>query len=207
MPYGYPQTTTINRDQSIFNNFYMMLIFLLVVSVVGILAGVVYYDMQILEDSLKTVDFAIPIEVNSTVTGAYNMSHFQDILGVTIYPILGIRSALPYLSYFAIFGLVIALAITAYISTKNPVFFVLHLLFTIVIVYFSFIISNEYITLLTNPFINSLMTDFVIYNKLMIWLPQILFFTSLIFGVIAFSNIMKPQTNYNVTGLNYGGDY
>ena len=54
---------------------------------------------------------------------------------------------------------------------------------------------------------NNLMLNFTIYNKLMFYLPQIVFFVSLLFGAIAFINLMKPQTNYNVTGLNYGGDY
>jgi hypothetical protein len=64
-----------------------------------------------------------------------------------------------------------------------------------------------YIGLLADPFINALMINFTIYNKLMIYLPQIIFFVSLVFGAIAFINIMKPQNNYSSTGINYGGEY
>jgi len=98
---------------------------------------------------------------------------------------------------------------TAYLSSKNPIFFILHILFASLITYFSMILSGAYITLLSNPFINNVMTPFTIYNKLMIYLPQIIFFTSLLFGVIAFINLMKPTSNsqINQTSLNYGGDY
>lgn len=190
-----------------FSNFVVLIIFLVVATVGGILAGVIYYDMGLMDSTLHTVDFAIPIEVNSTVANATQVNTFQDILGITVYPILGLRTALPYLAYFMIFAFIIAMAITAYVSSRNPIFFVLHILFTMLITYFCFILSNVYITLLQNPFINQMMINFTIYNKLMIYLPQIMFFTSLLFGVISFINLMKPQTNYNVTGLQYGGDY
>jgi hypothetical protein len=62
---------------------------------------------------------------------------------------------------------------------------------------------------LTNSFINQMMTPFTIYNVLMAYLPQIIFFTSLLFGSIAFVNVIKPQSSSynNQTSLNYGGDY
>jgi hypothetical protein len=52
-----------------------------------------------------------------------------------------------------------------------------------------------------------MMAEFPIYNTLMLYLPYILFFTSLLFGVISFSMLMKPGTQENPYGLNYGGDY
>jgi len=51
------------------------------------------------------------------------------------------------------------------------------------------------------------MVNFTIYNKLMIYLPQVIFFTSLLFGGIAFINLIKPPTSEQSTGLQYGGDY
>jgi hypothetical protein len=108
---------------------------------------------------------------------------------------------------FMVFAFIIALAITAYMSSKTPIYFVVHLLFTVLMTYFCILLSNMYRELLTNPFINSIMVDFVIYNKLMFFLPQILFFTSLVFGVISFINIIKPQNPDASSGVNYGGDY
>jgi len=189
-----------------FSNFTILIIFLVVISVVGLIAGILYYDMNIMQSTLATVNFQIPIEDNSSI-GVHNVTDFQDILGVVVYPILGLKDSLPFLTYFLVFGFIIAMAVTAYVSSKNPVFFILHILFTFLVTYFCIIISNTYKELLSNPFINQLMIQFTIYNKLMLYLPQVVFFSSLVFGAIAFINIIKPQTNYSQTGLNYGGDY
>jgi len=197
-----------NKGQAILSNFILLIIFLVIAFAGGITAGVVYYEMATFESALHTINFQLPIQNNQTIhTQNANITDFQGILNIVAYPILGLKSALPYLTYFMIFAFIIALAVTAYVSSKNPVFFVLHLLFTFLITYFCIILSNSYITLMGNPFMNQLMVNFTIYNKLMFYLPQVVFFTSLLFGAIAFINLIKPQTDYNVTGLNYGGDY
>jgi len=190
------------KGQVHYDNLITLVFFLVIVSAVGIFGGLVYFGMNTLEVTLKTVDFVIPTEDNTTAV-ALNMSTFQDILGVVVYPFLGLRDSLPYLTYFLVFSFIIALGFSAYLTSKNPIFFVLHLLFTILITYFSFLLSNMYIGLLADPFINALMINFTIYNKLMIYLPQIIFFVSLVFGAIAFINIMKPQNKYSSTDINY----
>lgn len=121
------------QAQGILSNFTILIIFLVVVAVAGLLAGVLYFDMNILQSTIQTVNFQIPIQDNSTVSQTGNITSFQDIMNITIYPLLGLKSALPYLTYFLVFALIIALAVTAYVSSKNPVFFVLHILFTILI--------------------------------------------------------------------------
>lgn len=196
------------KGQVNFSNISVMLIFLVASLVSGILAGVIYYDMNLIESTLQTVNFQIPIQEQSTINNS-NISDFQDILGIVVYPLLGLRTSLTYVTYFMIFGMIIALAIVSYMSAKNPVFFILHLLYTIVMTYFAIILSNAYSGLLGNQFLNSMMQPFPIYNKLMLYLPQIFFFTSLVFGLISFIMILKPQSNAysNQTTLNYGGDY
>lgn len=196
------------KELPIFNNLSILVMFLIIISVAGLVAGMIYFDMQVIQTTLLTVNFPIPTQDNSTAV-ALNMTDFQSILGVVVYPILELRNSLPYLTYFMVFGFIIALGMTAYLSSKNPIFFVLHLLFTIVMTYFSILISNEYISLMTNVFINQMMTPFVIYNKLMFYLPQLIFFTSLFFAVISFINIIKPQSSASASQstLNYGGDY
>lgn len=196
-----------NKGQALLSNFVLLLIFIIAIFAGGLLAGIIYYQMGLIDSTLQTINFQIPIENN--ITNYYNITDLQGILGVTVYPLLGLRTSLPYLTYFMVFAFIIALAMTAYVSSKNPIFFVVHLLITIVIAYFSILLSNTYITLLTNPFINQMMIQFTIYNKLMIYMPAVVFFTSLVFGAIAFVNLMKPQSNFsgNQQSLNYGGDY
>ena len=188
-----------------FDNLIMLTIFLGVVAAGGIIAGVIYYDMNLLDTTLHTVNFDIPIQEIGSANG--NLTDFQDVLDITVYPILGLKDSLPYLTYFMVFAFIIALGITAYLTSKTPIFFVVHILFTVLLTYFCIILSNTYIKLMSDSFMNNMMTPFTIYNKLMFYLPQIVFFTSLVFGVIAFINIMKPQSPGLTGGLNYGGDY
>jgi hypothetical protein len=189
-----------------FDNLILIVVFLCVSITGGIFAGLVYTNIHLLDTELHNVDFNIPLAQNST-TGALNITTFQDVLELTVYPVMGLVDALPYLVYFMMFAFIIGLAITAYLTSKNPIFFVLHIIFTIVLTYFAIILSNTYQTLLSNPYINTMMVDFPIYNKLMLFLPQILFLTSLVFAGIAFVNVMKPQTAESPYGINYGGDY
>lgn len=191
-----------------FSNLWMMVVFLVVVFVSGLLAGLIYYDMQVMDSAIQTINFQIPIQDNSTITNS-SITDFQDIMAITVYPILGLRTSLPSLVYFLIFGFIIALGMTAYMSSKNPIFFVVHILFLSLMTYFSIILSNTYADLLTNSFINSMMIPFTIYNKIMLYLPGIIFFTGLLFAVIAFVNLIKPTNNQqgSATGLQYGGDY
>lgn len=188
-----------------FDNILILVTFIGLVASSGLIAGLILYDLNLLETALQQVNFTLPIEELSQANA--NLTSFQDILDITIYPLLGLKNSLPYLTYFMIFGLIGALAISAYLSSKNPVFFVVHLLVTLIVTYLCFIISNQYIVLLEDPFINSLMVDFVIYNKVMFFLPQIVFFTSLLFGIISFISLIKPQSASLTGSLNYGGDY
>lgn len=186
-----------------YSNLAFILLFMSIVTISGILGGIIYFDMNILEETLLEVNFEIPRETNISS----NITDFQDIMEIVVYPFLELRESLVYLTYFMIFGFIISLGIVAYLSTKTPVFFVVHLLYTILLTYFCFILSNAYISMLTQPFINSLMANFIVYNKIMLYLPQVVFFTSLLFGVISFISIIKPQSQYSSMGINYGGDY
>jgi hypothetical protein len=190
-----------------FENIVMLVIFFAIISFVGLFAGLFNYGIGVLQVNLETINVSIPTDGGVNASLNPNMTTLQDVLGLTIYPFLELRSALPYLTYFLVFALIIAFSISAYLSSKYPLFFVVHLLFTLVMTYFAIIISNTYVDLLTNPFINSIMLDFPIYNRLMYALPSIVFFPSLLFGIIAFIVNFKPSTPTSTSGLNYGGDY
>ena len=189
-----------------FENLILLVAFVSIISFAGLFAGMVYFSLETLDSVIREVDFEIPIENDLPITND-SITHFQDIMEITIYPILGLRIYLPIWTYFMVFAFVLALAMTAYMSSKNPIFFVVHLLFTFILTYFCFILSNSYRTILSDPFLNQMMVEFVIYNKLMMYLPQIVFFTSLVFGVISFINMMKPVTSESTNTLQYGGDY
>ncbi len=189
-----------------FDNLVIMVMFLTITFVSGILGGVVLFEMNLLKTELHNINFNIPGAQNSS-EGIANVTTFQEIMDITIYPLFTITDTIPYLVYFMIFGFIAALAITAYMSSKNPIFFVLHFLFTLLLTYFAMILMNTYLDLLSDAFINSMMTEFGVYNLIMTHLPQIFFMTSFVFAGISFVNVMKPSTKENPQGLQYGGDF
>jgi len=190
-----------------FDNLIVMIIFLVGVFVGGIFGGLIYTSFNMLEVELQTVDFQIPFAQNSTIDEAPNVTTFQEVLDITIYPFFDVADSLPYLTYFMCFAFIIALAMVAYLSTKNSLFFVVHLLFTLLLTYFAILLSNAYTKLLTDSTFNNMMVEFPVYNLLMIYLPQVFFVTSLVFASISFVNVVKPSTKDNPFGVNYGGDF
>lgn len=190
-----------------FENIALLTMFLVSFFVTGILAGVSYYGLKTMETELRGVDFVIPGAQNSSNPDTRNVTTFQDVLDITIFPLFDFVDKLPMFSYFMLFAYIIGLAVTAYVSTKNPVFFVVHFLYTLILTYFAMILANAYAEILANPIMDSIMVNFPVYNLLMMYLPQVFFITSLLFGTISFITILKPSTAENPQGLNYGGDY
>ena len=92
-----------NKGQVILSNFIIITIFIVAVFVSGILGAIIYYDMNLLNTTLQGINFPIPIENN--MTNSYNITDFQGILGITIYPLLSLSNSLPALSYFLVFAL------------------------------------------------------------------------------------------------------
>ncbi len=184
-----------------------MTLFIVLFFVTGILGGMIYFSLNLLETQIQQVDFDIPFAKNTTAIDVHNVTTFQDVMDITVYKMFDVVSYIPYLVYFMLFSYIIGLALVAYLSSKNPIFFVVHFLYTLVLTYFAVILANSYIKLLTMPFINSMMTDFPVYNKLMLNLPQVFFITSLVFAGISFINIIKPSTAEHPYGLNYSEEY
>ena len=54
-----------------FSNMILMAIFLVVVSVAGLIAGIIYFDLNIMKTTLMTIDFPLPIENNATAILEY----------------------------------------------------------------------------------------------------------------------------------------
>ena len=69
------------------------------------------------------------------------------------------------------------------------------------LIFLSILLSNTYETILTNDFMRVIMSEFVMYNKVMLYLPQFVGLVSLFCGVIAFMGTIKSR---NYEEVNYG---
>jgi|LSQX01.1.fsa_nt_gb hypothetical protein len=190
-----------------FDNIIVMTLFVVAFFITGTLGGLAYFGMNVLESEILKVNFDLPLAQNSTNPDIPNVTTFQEVLNITIHPLFNLGHYLPYLIYFMLFAYIIGLAMVAYMSSKNPVFFIVHLLFTIILTYFALMLSNTYFVMLEEPLFNSMMVEFVIFHRIMTYLPQVFFLTSLVFAAISFVNLMKPQTANNPMGFNYGEDF
>lgn len=155
----------------------------------GILMGAMYYFMAQTQDTLETIDFPIPTERNNT-----NITSFQDIADLIYYPILGLRTSLVYISYFFIFAMMLGFGLLAFQSQREPIYFIPYFLILVLYTAFAIPISNIFEGLLTDPFILSMMSEFVIYSKVMLYFPQFIFFTGLGFAAIASIGIIRNKS-------------
>lgn len=160
----------------------------------GILLAGLYYTMDQTEDVIRTINFSFELPNNYSVT---NLTNFQDVAEIIYYPILGLRSALVYISYIFIFAMMIGFGILAFMGQRHPIYFVPYFIILLIFTGFSIPLSNAFETLLENPFFLSMMVEFVIFSKIMLYLPQFIFFTGLFFAAIASIGIIKPRNVQN----------
>jgi len=164
----------------------------------GLLGGTIYYTMQITQATFETVNFDIP----GANASAGNVTTFQDILEIVAYPMLEMRESIPYITYFFVFGIILAFLISGFLTVKHPAFLMIHILVTIIAAWFCLSISNAYETILLNPFMREMMSNQPIYNKIMLNLPSFVGFTGLITGAIGFLGTIRRK---DTTAVDMGG--
>ena len=165
----------------------LAVIFMVFIS--GIVFSISYYIMARIHLAFLTVDCLIPQNVFVTTC--------QEWFNMALYPILNLRSVLIYANYFAIFGMVFGLFYMGFRTKKHPILLVVHILMSVILGYLSIEIANIYRTILQNPQMYEILIPFVIYNKIMLYFPQFVFFVVFISGLIGFFGLYKSLGQYN----------
>ena len=173
------------RGKEIFVNF--MVMFYIAVS--GLLMALVYFIMATIETAFLSVDCLIPQNVF--------VSTCQEWFTLALYPVLVLKEVFIYANYFLIFGLVFGLFYMGFKTKKHPVLLVVHIVISLIIGYLSIEIANIYRTLIGNEIIYNMLIPFPIYNKIMIYFPQFIFFVILASGAIGFMGVFKSINQYN----------
>lgn len=156
----------------------------------GIFMAISYYVLAAIEAALQSVDCLI---INN-----FYFDTCQEWFALSIYPALNLRYILLFASYFYIFGIVIGLFYIGFKTKKHPSLFVVHMILSIIFGYLAIEISNIYRALLANPLMYEILTPFAIYNKIMIYFPQFIFFVVFCSGLIGLMGIMKGKFNEGV---------
>ena len=159
----------------------IIVVFVLFVS--GLAMAITYYIMNAIQDAFLSVDCLIP--QNSLVDTC------QEWFALALYPVLNLKSVLIYGNYFLIFGIVFCLFFMGFRTKKHPVLLIVHIISSIIIGYLSIEIANIYRTLLQNEVIFDMLIPFPIYNKIMLYYPQFMFFVIFLSGLMGFMGVFK----------------
>lgn len=173
----------------------VMLLSIAAIFLSGIFFGITYFLMDTVDVALQDIDCEIP-------DNAY-ADNCQELLEISIYPFLALKSILVWFSYFFIFTLVIGMLVVGYNSGNSPAMMGLLLVVTLVMTYVGIEMSNIYRTLLENPTMLSMMTDFNIYNKVMLNFPLFIAIVGLASMALGIVNYQKARVNTPTSDLDY----
>jgi hypothetical protein len=168
---------------------------LLFIVVSGIFFAIVYFGMETTQTALETANCTI---ANNSLVGSC-----QELFAYSIYPVLALRSIIVWFSYFFIFGLVISMLVVGYKSGSSPVLMGVNIIFTILFTYGAIELSNVYRLMLDNDLFRSMMIDFVVYNKIMIYFPWFVFMICLAALGLGIVNFQKAVINEDPDINNY----
>ena len=158
------------------------------IAVSGFLMAISYYIMSTLETAFRSVDCLIPQNIYFTTC--------QEWFNMALYPVLELKSLFVFASYFFIFGVVFGLFFMGFRTKKHPALLVVHIISSIIIGYLAIEIGNIYRLLISNTFMYDIMVPFVIYNKIMLFLPQFMFFIIFVSGIIGLMGLFKSAGQF-----------
>lgn len=183
------------RDIREYSHLVMIVMGVAMIFFSGIFFGIVYKVMDVTQVSFESVDCVIE---NNTLVGSC-----QDLWSMSLYPFLALKELLIWLSFFFIFALVLGMLITGYKSGKSPYLMGFLVIFVGGLTYFGIELANMYAKMLQSEVFRSMMTDFTVYNKIMLNFPWFCFFVGLFSVMLALVNYQKTNLNTDRGDLDY----
>lgn len=161
----------------------------------GALMGITYFIMDYTETQFRDIDCEIPNNVF--------FDNCQDMFELSVYPFFALKNIIVWFNYFFIFAVVLGMLIVGYQSGKNPALIGMLLIFSIFITYLGIELSNAYRTMIENPLFYSMMTEFTIYNKIMLNFPVFIGVISILSVLLSIVNFQKARVNTPTSDLDY----
>ena len=93
--------------------------------------------------------------------------------------------------------------VVGYQSGKSPVLLGFLIVFVLVMTYLGIEISNIYRTMLETDIFRVMMTDFTVYNKIILNFPWFTFFVGLLSVMLSVVNYQKVYVNEDKEALSY----
>ena len=168
---------------------------ILSIFVSGLFFGGAYYIMDVTEDAFHSTNCVIE---NNVLVGSC-----QELWSLSVYPFFALKDLLIWFSFFFIFALVLGLLVLGYKSGKSPILLGLLIVFITVLTYIGIEVSNIYRTMLETPLFRTMMLEFTIYNKVMLYFPWFTFFVGLMAVLLSLANFKRVKVNSSTEDLNY----
>lgn len=165
---------------------FMSIMVMMLIFISGLLMSISYWVLGKLQTAFEGVNCLI-------VNNVY-FDTCQEWFMLSIYPALQLKTLLIWFSYFYIFGLIFGLFYIGWKVRKHPSLMSVHVVLSIVVAYLSIEIANVYRTLLQNEFLYNVFQPFVIYNKIMLYLPTFMFTAIFLSGLLGFFGFWKDKS-------------
>jgi len=120
-----------------------------------------------------------------------NNTNFSTIANDTFGQVNNALSQLRFLAIAIIFGMIITIFVSNFLTKAHPVFFIVYFLITVVAIIFSVFISNTYETLMGNSVLGSTLQTFIGGSFIILNLPIFVTVVGLLGGVFLFIGITR----------------
>ena len=175
-------------------------IFVLVVSFIFIaISGLFFAGVYFLMDNVNTAFLSTDcvIQNNSIVSSC------QELWELSLYPFLALKDILVFASFISIFVLVAGLLVFGYQSGTRPTLLGFLVVVEIFFTYGAIHIGNVYRTLIENDIVRGMLSDFTVYNKIMLNFPWFVFIVSLFSLALGVVNWQRTNINTSSNTLDY----
>jgi len=175
-------------------------IFVLVVSFIFIaVSGLFFAGVYFIMDNVNTAFLTADCDIaNNSI-----VSNCQELWELSLYPFLALKDVLIWASYISIFALVAGLLVFGYQSGTRPTLLGFLAVIEILFTYGSLHIGNIYRTLIENDIIRAMLSDFTVYNKIMLNFPWFVFIVSLFSLALGVVNWQRANVNTSANTLDY----
>lgn len=164
-----------------------VIISIIFIFISGLYFGFIYFIMDVTHDGLLSTDCVIQDNVF--------VGSCQELFNISIYPFLALRSLLVWISFFFIFGVVLACLIVGYKSGESSVMLGVMIVFVTILTYGGLLLSNIYRDLLGNDIVNAMMVPFTVYNRVMLNFPWFVFIVGLFSVMLGIINFQRTPVN------------
>ena len=160
---------------------FMALITLLIIAFFSVVFFATWiFTMQTITDAFTDIP----------TTGGVNFTQAAEI---TVVPVNASFGMLRILAISIFFGMVIAMFVTNYFMRGEPLFFIFYILFMIVSVIFSVILSNTYEVLIRDDVLGTALQTFIGMNFVLLNLPLVITVIGIFGAIFLFTNASRES--------------